>query len=326
MNEDGSYNAEEFNFLQAYNGESKLLLALPQLAWEDLETTASSETYLDNARNLYNTKGVRGYGLLSFQYKLPTDLSQQVGHISHFYDTLKKELQAGDLQNKFTNFFSVQPRQLSSAKDTFKRLLTELQGRVKFIILETFTRTHEKSCVVEAASSWGPEGLFGDFQPNIRSTLDLAMSIDSAQSTVYVLSFSLLATKFAYVKGTRDDLVGKSCSYATYASFYKYCQRGDGEEERWTTYDDTNFYEFDADPSNVYSFETARSIEDKIRRSSAYLGATRLELGWMAFNLSTSIDNGTCVGEQLRLLKARRVINDIQPKHSSLKRRGDANC
>ncbi|XP_064488885.1 uncharacterized protein LOC135400864 isoform X2 [Ornithodoros turicata] len=296
------------------NRSSKVLLTFPRLKWRIMKKAARSQAFKENARDLYKRQGVRGFGLLSFHYKRLQDLDEETKSILEFFNVLKESLRAVGHRSKVANFFSIQPRYLSEGMDTFKRLFVGLERRVKFIILETFTK-RKSNCVVEATSSWTADGVAGDTEPNVKSALDLILSVSTSPQATYVISFTLRATKFSDVSGTGEGIIGKECAKLDYNSYLEYCEHSNETERktgaRWSGYDRYNIFEFYKDSHNAYGFETTRTIEEKMRRAFSYVGSDRFKMGWMAFNVTGNVDNGTCGPEYARLRRTRAVIEEF---------------
>ncbi|CAN8017223.1 unnamed protein product, partial [Ixodes persulcatus] len=193
------YNRLDYDFLSVMSQTSKFLFTLPRdpgISTDreliQMRSFVDQQNFRSVARELYNYIPVRGFGYLHFNYGTTANLSSLASYVVDVYEKLEDSLKAEGYQ-EIANFITIQFSGYITEDDE-REFYVKLNGVVRFIVSETFS-LKERSCSIEAVSSFDGHCYAGLYSPTVKASLAQMLSVQNPKST-FVLSLNLQAIKY----------------------------------------------------------------------------------------------------------------------------------
>ncbi|KAL1483964.1 hypothetical protein MTO96_032852 [Rhipicephalus appendiculatus] len=222
---------------------------------------------------------------------------------------------------EISNFFTITPDS-TEYTTVYEDLLKALDGAVRFIIVNTVANLQSSPCYAQARSSWDTGCFFSNSsQLTMGNIVDMTAKLKNLASSV-ALTLSMTMTVMHGIDisavmqaGMPHAIRRAKCTNMTEDKYEVVCRTWLYSGSYAINYvhylpdGSCNFVE-SRYPNEVLTFETPKSIEDKMRAAYAIVRDAPV-LSWLAYNVSFNLAPSICGGVNNRLRQLREVIDFI---------------
>ncbi|XP_070392338.1 uncharacterized protein [Dermacentor albipictus] len=319
---DGSYNGSSYMFLRAHT--NRYLFTLDNsVTFHEMKDRLLKQPFMTSVNKIREILDLHGFGFFTLDTTDVLDYTDtDIDFLKLIFQHLNQILNKLGVLTPF-NFFSFKLENPRLTLVEYATFLDKINGIASIVII--FTTTDVQSLQPQPSTAWNLHCLYSFIEPTLEDALNLIYNVPEPLNR-FALTLSLRMD--VYRKTDLSDIYQTSpdetlaearsdqhllrnfdeeCYPAVYRNdptgyYFKYLSKGC-----------CNFAKYTGQAvKGVASFETSRSIEDKMTSSKSMLQQLGIHsthiVGWLAHDVTFNLARELCGGKANRLLKMRELV------------------
>ncbi|KAL3199980.1 hypothetical protein MRX96_013375 [Rhipicephalus microplus] len=317
-----NYRAIDYEFIRTFSRSLPVLFTIDEAMPADITKATHDQTFRNNLASV--RKDLPTFAGLGYLTSMPglqkrTTINTIVPVLRDLFRKLERALlEARVGAAEISNFFTITPDSTQYTA-VYHDLLNALNGIVRFIIVNTVTKLQSFPCYAQARTSWDTGCFFSNSsQLTMVDIVKMTAKLKNLDSSVALtLSMTMTVIKgidiSAIMQAGRPHAIHRAkCANMTEDQYEVVCRTWLYSGSYAINYVHylpdgcCNFVESQY-PSEVLTFETPKSIEDKVRAAYKIVRDAPV-LSWLAYNVSFNLAPSICGGINSRLRQFRELI------------------
>ncbi|XP_070392334.1 uncharacterized protein [Dermacentor albipictus] len=319
---DGSYNDTSYMFLRAHT--NRYLFTLDNsVTFREMKDKLLEQPFMTSVNMIREILDLHGFGIFTLDtYTALTYTATDIDFLNLIFQHLNQMLNKLGGLTPF-NFFAFKLRHPKRAFAEYVEFLQKINGITSIVII--LTTTDVKSLQVQPSTARDTHCLYHFTEPTLEDALNLIVGVQAPLNRfALTLSLRMDVYRDTLLSNIYQTLPGQTLAHArsdehVLRNFDMECWRAvykhdpTGYSFKYLLKGCCNFANYSGlGLAGVATFETSRSIQDKMTSSKRFLQNLSIVsthvVGWLAHDVTFNLAPEQCGGEANRLLKMRELV------------------